>query len=626
MTNILLSTVNQFGHFSRIAIQNESKYMIDFTIQYSKMFPTLGRNLNMALQNENSEARTNVSNKFTTVFQRIHQHKGIRKKEIASIIDHINSAYVITDYQVLVLLKWCNKAMDCLPSDKVKLGEYLWSTLNACNISLNVTHYNAFLKLYLQNEGDFSPLKLLLDMTNNKIYPDDLTYQMCLEYYCMKGNVNMALMLLKDMKRMQISVLKSVFNLLLIAYSKSGNIKGIFAVLESMKLKKMKLTAEAYTAIMCTHAKLSNINEIEKIIKTCNLENIHFTNDHILNVIYMIAANYNYSEKDYATLIKMMYQYLTKKSNVSNDELRFLLKLVALNKIDVVASVLFYTGLVNNISEFKSIMRLVLKQTVNKNMIIDEVVKQCSSFNCGRKFKMLMLMSLHCALLKSNHVSLLLLRECKRLCTIRPHYFWPLLVRQAHKYDLQGILDVIKIMITDFNIPPCIDTIADYVLPFAFGNISYVRNLLMKYGINESVINNAYVLLMLKKFMIKEAAIYIRNFPGNYFYKVIAHDLRYTSVYKNDVQNFVYISHNLIENMDLDVTFNLSSESVEAKFVPVDKQLYDLMIDFPAHKMWLKKVLDQLELKGINLKPQTMQTIHTFLEECTTDNAIYSSN
>ncbi|CAK9831471.1 Leucine-rich PPR motif-containing protein, mitochondrial [Anthophora retusa] len=590
------------------------------------MFPILERDSNMVLEDEISGVQTNITNACKRVFKRIYQHKCIQKKEIASIINHIDSAYVIDGHEVLLLLKCCNKVMDCLPSDKVKLGEYLWSTLSACNFSLNVNHYNALIKLYLQNEWDFSPQKLLFDMKNNEIYPDGETYQLCVEHYCMKGNVNMAIGFLENMQRMQISIVKPVFNLLLIAYSKLGNIEGIFAILENMKLRKMELTAEAYTAIMCAYAKSKNIDEITKIIKICNLKNIYFTNDYILNVIYMIAANCNNSEKNYAKLIQMMCQYLTKKSNVTNDELRFLLKLAALNKTDVVATVLSYTDLDNNTSKFKNIMRLMLEQTVNKSMIIDDVVKQCSSFNCEKKFKMSMLMSLYCALLKSNDVSLLLLRECKRHCTIRPHYFWPLLVRQAYKYDLQGILDVIEIMITDFNIPPCIDTIADYVLPFTFGNLSYIRNLLMKYGISESVINNAYVLLMLKKSMVKQAAIYIRNFPDNYFYKVIAHDLRYTSVYKNDVQNFVYISHNLIENMNLDVTFNLSNESFEVTFVPMDKQLCDLMIDFPAHKVWLKKVLHQVELKGINLKPETMQTIHEFFKEYTTDNAIDSSN
>lgn len=71
-----------------------------------------------------------------------------------------------------------------------------------------------------------------------------------------------------------------------------------------------------------------------------------------------------------------------------------------------------------------------------------------------------------------------------------------------------GILNILNIMINDFNILPCIDTITDYVLPFTYGEVTYIRKLLMKYKISETIINNSYVLFLLKKRKIAEAAIY----------------------------------------------------------------------------------------------------------------------
>lgn len=76
---------------------------------------------------------------------------------------------------------------------------------------------------------------------------------------------------------------------------------------------------------------------------------------------------------------------------------------------------------------------------------------------------------------------------------------------------LLGILDILKIMINDFNILPCIDTITDYVLPYTFEKISHTRDLLIKHNINETMINNAYVLLLLKKRKVTEAAIYSKS-------------------------------------------------------------------------------------------------------------------
>lgn len=76
---------------------------------------------------------------------------------------------------------------------------------------------------------------------------------------------------------------------------------------------------------------------------------------------------------------------------------------------------------------------------------------------------------------------------------------------------LLGILDILKIMINDFNILPCIDTVTDYILPFTFGKVSHIRNLLIKHNISETMIDNAYVLSLLRKKKIIEAAIYSKS-------------------------------------------------------------------------------------------------------------------
>lgn len=71
-----------------------------------------------------------------------------------------------------------------------------------------------------------------------------------------------------------------------------------------------------------------------------------------------------------------------------------------------------------------------------------------------------------------------------------------------------GILNILYIMNNDFNISPCIDTITDYVLPFIYGEVIYIRKLLMKHKISETIINNSYVLFLLKKRKIAEATRY----------------------------------------------------------------------------------------------------------------------
>lgn len=82
----------------------------------------------------------------------------------------------------------------------------------------------------------------------------------------------------------------------------------------------------------------------------------------------------------------------------------------------------------------------------------------------------------------------------------------------------------------------------------------------------------------------------MRCFRGEYFYKIIASDLRQATIFKNDAYNFVNISKNLIESTDPDSILMLNNKSNNVTFVPMDKQLHDFMIDFPSHKTWLIRV------------------------------------
>lgn len=82
----------------------------------------------------------------------------------------------------------------------------------------------------------------------------------------------------------------------------------------------------------------------------------------------------------------------------------------------------------------------------------------------------------------------------------------------------------------------------------------------------------------------------MRYFKGEYFYKIIASDLRLAAILKRDTYNFVNISKNLIESTDSDSILMLNNKSNNVTFVPMDKQLHDFMTDFPSHKTWLIRV------------------------------------
>lgn len=84
-------------------------------------------------------------------------------------------------------------------------------------------HYNAILKLYVDNNYDISPSDLLMEMRSKNIAPNNITHQICFEYYCMKGDVNKSLLLLESYSCIfPYYSLEPFFNALLMRYSQLG--------------------------------------------------------------------------------------------------------------------------------------------------------------------------------------------------------------------------------------------------------------------------------------------------------------------------------------------------------------------------------------------------------------------
>ncbi|CAL7951634.1 unnamed protein product [Xylocopa violacea] len=610
MLRIKVGRTYIFRHCLKAAVRNENKKDINFvTICRNNSFTVSIRNIMSMIEEEDNNTQNIKNATFFTSNKIMKNNNWITKKKIEDFINNIDSINCIDIKHALLLLHLCSNLTDCLPLDKVKLGESLWTVLIICNFKINTAHYNALLKLYVENGYGFSPLELLKNMQKNKISANSTTYKMCINYYCTKGNTFMAYRLLNEMEKLGFHISESIFNSILLAYSLSGQTRNMAKILAKMKEQKLQLTSETYTTIMCAYAKTNDINQIREILETCNLRNVHFTNKHILNVIYALAAN------NHKTQIETIYQYLKKKNQILYNEIQVILKLLSINQIHIAINALLYMSLSNDHPQYEDIFKLILEHMINNGSLFCDIVYVCTFFKCEETLKKFSLISLYHSLTKNQYLSLSLLKLCKCHCVIKPHYFWPLLISHRDRYNLQGILDILETMINDFNVLPCVDTIADYVLPIIYGDMPYVRNLLMKYKINETIIDNAYVLLYLRREKLKEAVSYIRYFRGKYFYKILAHDLRQASVFSNNVRGFIYISCNLLEGMDLCSSLKENKES----FVPIDRQLHEMMIEFPYYKSWLIKVICEIEKQNIKLKSETIETIHEYLNGYKTD-------
>lgn len=84
---------------------------------------------------------------------------------------------------------------------------------------MDVSHYNALLRVYLENEHSFSPTEFLSNLEAKGIEPNRVTYQRLIARYCQLGDVEGATRILEFMRERNLPVNECVFNALIMGHS-----------------------------------------------------------------------------------------------------------------------------------------------------------------------------------------------------------------------------------------------------------------------------------------------------------------------------------------------------------------------------------------------------------------------
>lgn len=88
-------------------------------------------------------------------------------------------------------------------------------------VNLDISHYNALLRVYLENEYDFTPSDILADLEKRGLEPNRVTYQRLITRYCQKGDITGAMRILEFMREKEMPVNVTVFNALIMGHSQS---------------------------------------------------------------------------------------------------------------------------------------------------------------------------------------------------------------------------------------------------------------------------------------------------------------------------------------------------------------------------------------------------------------------
>lgn len=147
----------------------------------------------------------------------------ISRRDIEDILEEIRNSRGATSSQSLLVIRCCgNLVPEELPEIRTKLVQEIWNTLNKLNIPMDISHYNALLRVYLENEHPFSPTEFLSELESKGIEPNRVTYQRLIARYCQDGDIEGATRILEFMREKQMPVNENVFNALIVGHSQAG--------------------------------------------------------------------------------------------------------------------------------------------------------------------------------------------------------------------------------------------------------------------------------------------------------------------------------------------------------------------------------------------------------------------
>lgn len=84
---------------------------------------------------------------------------------------------------------------------------------------MDINHYNALLKVYLENEHPFVPTDVLASLKQKNIEPNRVTIQRLITRYCQMADVHAATKLLEHMREKDMPINEYVFNAFILGHS-----------------------------------------------------------------------------------------------------------------------------------------------------------------------------------------------------------------------------------------------------------------------------------------------------------------------------------------------------------------------------------------------------------------------
>ncbi|XP_013179551.1 PREDICTED: leucine-rich PPR motif-containing protein, mitochondrial [Papilio xuthus] len=544
----------------------------------------------------------------------------ITKKDIDEVFDEIISKSDITSSQSLLVIRCCGELVpEELPEQRTLLVQKIWSVLTERGIPMDISHYNALLRVYIENEHPFSPAKILEELENKGLQPNRVTYQRLMWRYCQEGDVDGATKVLEKMRELNLPVSEPVLNALVMGHAFHGDTDGAKAVLETMAAAGLQPTNRTYTLLACGFARKGDIQSIKDIINTATAKDTFLCDKDILDIIENLAIG-GHNDK-----IDELFPHLQKSQGYNQDVCNLVLRLLNKGHEDSAKKMIKTMAKVLTSDETPFKCAFFVKHLVKLNNSPDNVVKSCRALQEeGLAPKALYIAAETAFHLKKPELAQKLLKELQKDgFELRQHYFWPILAQKGNEGDEEGLLQVLRDMAKEGLIPTG-EALRDYVIPFLIGKDT-PENIILKLQIaNVPLALSARNVMVevLETADIKKAADIALQYRPKGQYTLISRPLIHALNITKDIKSFVTILHVISRPQQTNIEDDSMIDETQKDDVISREigRIVKIAVKNLVNPELCEQLLQELHSKGLTISTSYAEEIEQYLGQNMTTN------
>uniref|UniRef100_A0A3P8Y7G5 PROP1-like PPR domain-containing protein n=1 Tax=Esox lucius TaxID=8010 RepID=A0A3P8Y7G5_ESOLU len=369
--------------------------------------------------------------------------------------------------QALLLLRSCGSLLPEVPmAERSELARHIWDKLKELGASYDASHYNALVKVFLQNEFKFSPNEFLAKMEAAGVQPNRVTYQRLIAAYCNAGDIEGASTILGFMKSKDLPITEAVFNSLVTGHARADDMESAVSILSVMKGAGIEPGPDTYVALLNAYAERGDMEKIRQTLETAGSTDISLMDRDLMQVVFSLAkAGYHQHVPSIVDLMRHERGYVP-------DAMNLCLSLITQGHEDTAFSVLktFPTLQQENESgDSNNLGNFFLRHCVNMNKPVEKLARYCQELQDSNCHAAPLQFTLYCCLEAKNTGTLMKIMK-EQGQPIRPHFFWPLLMQHVKDRNTVGVMEVMKGM-QELGVPADVETLSNYILP-AFPNVA----------------------------------------------------------------------------------------------------------------------------------------------------------